>query len=189
MRFPGVSVAFLALFPAQAPTSPLADLGPAPEVVLTDQKGEPFRLDGLKGRCVLVSFIYTTCNGVCPATTHNLYRVQEALKGAGLWGTRVAFVSITLDPGNDTPEVLARYAGIYGCDASSWHFLTGPPADVERVWKSWDMWARRDPGTGVLDHPSRIFLLDPRGHRREIYNLAFLSSEAVLEDVRGLLGE
>jgi protein SCO1/2 len=170
------------------PPSPLADLGSAPRVELTDQRGHPFRLDDLRGKCVLVSFVFTTCNGACPATTHNLYRVQEALKGAGLWGDRVAFVSITLDPKNDTPEILSRYAEVYGCDPANWSFLTGLPEQVEGVWKAWDMWARRDPVSGLLDHPSRIFLLDPNGHRREIYNLQFLSPEAVREDIRGLLG-
>ena len=50
------------------------------------------------------------------------------------------------------------------------------------------MWAKIGP-TGVLDHPSRIFLLDPRGHQREIYNLEFLKPDSVLQDVRGLLAE
>ena len=45
------------------------------------------------------------------------------------------------------------------------------------------MWAKSD-ATGVLDHPSRIFLIDARGRQREIYNLEFLKPETVLEDVR-----
>ena len=175
--------------PVVASPCPLADLGPAPRVELTDQKGGPFRLADHKGKAVLVSFVFTTCNGTCPATTRELVRVQKALQEAGLWGQRVEFVSITLDPANDTPGVLARYAEAFGCDPRAWHFLTGQPAEVERVWKAWDMWARRDPATGVLDHPLRVFLLDPRGHIREIYNLQFLTPAAVLEDVRGVLSE
>jgi protein SCO1/2 len=178
-----------AVFACFAVGSPLADLGPSPSVELTDQQGRPFRLADRKGKAVLVSFVFTTCNGTCPATTRELVRVQEVLQEAGFWGRRVEFVSITLDPANDTPETLARYAQAFGCDPKAWHFLTGEPERVERAWKSWDMWARRDPVTGALDHPSRVFLLDPRGHRREIYNLQFLTPEAVLEDVRGLLGE
>jgi protein SCO1/2 len=166
----------------------LADLGPAPSVELIGADGRPFRLAELRGRVVLVSFIYTTCNGVCPATTHNLYRVQEELKRVGLWDERVAFVSITLDPERDTPEVLARYAEIYGCDRDRWHFVTGSPAQVRQVLDAWDMWARRDVN-GVLDHPSRIFLLDPRGRRREIYNLEFLTPATVREDVLELLAD
>jgi protein SCO1/2 len=168
--------------------SPLADIGPAPEVRLTDATGAPFDLARLRGKVVVVSFVYTTCNGTCPATTHNLYRVQQALREAGLWGRDVEFVSISLDPKNDTPEVLARYAEIYDCDPAAWHFLTGEPARVGPVLEAWDMWARRN-DQGVLDHPSRIFLLDPRGRRREIYSLEWLHPKTLLADVRGLLAE
>ena len=47
----------------------------------------------------------------------------------------------------------------------------------------------RADSNGVLDHPSRVFLIDPRGRQREIYNLEFLKPESVVEDVRELLGE
>lgn len=173
---------------SSSPPSTLADIGPAPAVSLIDATGRPFELASLRGKAVVVSFIYTTCNGSCPATTHNLYRVQEALKEAGLWGERIHFVSITLDPARDTPEVLGRYAKIYDADPAAWHFLGGPLDRVARVLAAWDMWARIN-AAGVLDHPSRIFLVDPRGRRREIYNLEFLTPESVLQDVRGVLAE
>ena len=168
--------------------SPLADIGPAPPVALIDAEGKPFELDRMRGKAVVVSFIYTTCSGSCPATTHNLYRVQQALKEAGLWARQVEFVSISLDPARDTPEVLRRYARIYGVDPAAWHFLTGPPDEVSQVITSWGMWARIGP-SGVLDHPSRIFLIDPRGRQREIYNLDFLTPEGVVQDVRTVLQE
>jgi protein SCO1/2 len=166
----------------------LADIGPAPEVVLVDQAGKPFRLSSLRGKAVLVSFVYTTCNGSCPATTHSLYRAQQALREAGLWGKRVEFVAISLDPARDTPEVLANYARVYNADPASWHFLTGTPAEVAKVLEAWGMWARVGP-SGTLDHPSRIFLVDPKGRQREIYNLEFLTPEAVTADVKTVLAE
>jgi protein SCO1 len=166
--------------------SPLADIGPAPRTVLVDSGGKPFDLASLKGKVVLVSFVYTTCNGVCPATTSLLQRIQKSLEQAKLWGTSVEFVSITLDPNRDTPEVLNRYARLFGADLARWHFLTGSPSDVDLAITAWGMWAKISP-TGVLDHPSRIFLLDPQGRQREIYNLEFLQAESLLQDVRGLL--
>ena len=72
--------------------------------MLTDAAGKPFDLARLQGKVVLVSFVYTTCGGTCPATTHTLYRVQQALKEAGLWGKRIEFVSITLDPAPTGPK-------------------------------------------------------------------------------------
>jgi protein SCO1/2 len=174
--------------PTAAGAPSLADIGPAPPVALTDATGRPFALSGLRGKAVVVSFIYTTCNGSCPATTHALYRVQEALKAAGLWGKKVEFVSISLDPARDTPEVLDRYARIYDADPASWHFLTGPPERVAKVVADWGMWARIGP-SGTLDHPSRIFLVDPEGRQREIYSLEFLKPATVVEDVKAVLAE
>ncbi len=176
----------LALLQQSGPA--LADIGPAPAFKLTDQDGQPFDSARLRGRVALVSFVYTTCGGVCPATTHKLYRVQEALKQAGLWNDRVQFVSITLDPERDTSGVLKNYATTYDADTAAWHFLTGPPADIQEVIHAWGMWARRN-DEGVLDHPSRIFLVDANGRQREIYSLEFLEAGSVVADIRALASE
>jgi protein SCO1/2 len=184
----GLGLAMLGSGAAPAGRSRLADIGPAPAVVLTDAAGKPFDLARLRGKAVVVSFVYTTCTGTCPATTYTLVRVRQALEQAGLWGTHVEFVAITLDPAHDRPEVLAAYARSFGADAAAWHFLTGPPDAVARVIAAWDMWVKPGP-SGTLDHPSRIFLLDPRGHQREIYSLEFLRPAAVVEDVASVLAE
>ena len=142
----------------------------------------------MRGKVVLVSFIYTTCNGVCPLTTEALVGTQKKLKEAKLWGKSVEFVSITLDPKRDTPRVLRDYARSFKTDAAAWHFLTGSPEKVNEVITAWDMWVKSD-ANGVLDHPSRVFLIDPRGRQREIYNLELLTAKTVVEDVRGLINE
>jgi protein SCO1/2 len=174
------------LLAGDPPSSPLADIGPAPRTVLVDSAGKPFDLSELKGKVVVVSFIYTTCSGVCPATTQTMVGVRRALEEAKLWGSSVEFVSITLDPRRDSADALRQYAKVFRADELAWHFLTGPPGEVESVIRAWGMWVRTLP-SGTLDHPSRVFLLDPRGRQREIYNLEFLTPRAVLEDVRGLL--
>ena len=166
----------------------LADIGPAPRVDLTEAGGQPFSLDSLRGKVVVVSFIYTTCNGSCPLTTAKLDQSRRALRVEGLWGRSVEFVSITLDPTRDSPEALSAYAKGYRAEPKFWHFLTGEPDRVAKVIASWDMWAKVGP-SGVIDHPSRIFLLDPKGHQREIYNLESLTPEVVVRDVKSLVAE
>ena len=190
MKFPSLAFAFLGVSGVLAvqPHSPLADIGPAPRVKLTDAEGKPFDLEKLRGKCVLVSFVFTTCNGTCPLTSRAMAGCRDALKEASVWDGNVEFVSITLDPTHDTPEVLKTYSGIYDADPKTWHFLTGSTAEVDLVVAAWGMWARRN-ASGVLDHPSRIFLVDPKGRQREIYSLEFLKPEAVVKDVRGLLDE
>ena len=96
--------------PASESCIPLADIGPAPGPFWSTSGEKPFDLAKLRGKVVLVSFVYTTCNGVCPLTTQALVRVQKELEEAKLWGKSVEFVSITLDPKRDTAQVLRDYA-------------------------------------------------------------------------------
>ena len=168
--------------------SPLADIGPAPALKLIDAEGKPFDLASKRGKCVLVSFVFTTCNGTCPLTSKAMADCRDELTKSGLWGEKVEFVSITLDPEHDTFQALKTYAEIYDADPKTWHFLTGSLKEVDRVIASWGMWTKRD-SLGVLDHPSRIFLVDPKGRQREIYSLEFLKPAAVVSDVRGLIVE
>jgi protein SCO1 len=186
-------LAFLALLsggaPKTEPASRLAVIQTPPDFVLTDQDGKEVRWRDLRGHVALVSFVFTTCNGTCPATTHRMCQVQQELKKRGLLdGGRVHLVSISLDPARDTPRVLKDYAALYDADLATWSFLTGPPADVERTIASWGMWVK-PAANGQLNHPSRIFLVDRHGRVREIYNLGFLKADNVAEDVALLLDE
>ena len=76
MKSLSFAFAFLGVSGALAvqPQSPLADIGPAPAVKLTDAEGKPFDLEKLHGKCVLVSFVFTTCNGTCPLTSRAMAR-------------------------------------------------------------------------------------------------------------------
>jgi protein SCO1/2 len=186
MGLPGL-VGFTLLMGAA--DSRLAVIQQAPAFALTNQDGKLVRLANLKGKMLLVSFVFTTCNGSCPATTHRMEKVQAALKAKGFFKKdRVRLISITLDPVRDTPAVLRRYMHRYDADPASWSFLTGPREQVAKVIAAWGMWAKPT-ANGQLDHPSRIFLVDGRGRVREIYNLDFFKPEWVVEDVELLLQE
>ena len=161
----------------------------APPFTLTTQDDKPLGLADLRGKVVLVNFVFTTCNGTCPATTSRLGGVAAELRRQGLFEKdQVRLVSITLDPKRDTPKALRRYRELYDVQGDHWSFLTGPEADVGKVMAAWGMWAK-PAKNGQLDHPSRVFLLDARGRVREIYSLQFLKTAWVLEDVRELLNE
>lgn len=169
--------------------SRLAVIRTPPDFTLTTQDGTTLRWADLRGKVVLVSFVFTTCNGTCPATTHRLGRVADKLQDAGLFKKdRVRLVSITLDPARDKPAVLRRYMRLYDADPAHWTFLTGPDAKVGKVIAAWGMWVR-PAANGQLDHPSRVFLVDARGRVREIYSLDFLRPAWVVDDVRLLLKE
>ncbi|WP_438014328.1 SCO family protein [Sorangium sp. So ce315] len=99
---------------------------------LVDQDGRPrrFYTDLLRGRKVLIHFIFTSCKGACPTMTANLARVQALLGKRA--GKEVAILTITVDPVNDTPRVLKQYAARFNA-GPGWRFVTGTPQNVETV--------------------------------------------------------
>lgn len=173
---------------AAEPASRLPVIQSAPNFALIDQSGKPVRVADFKNRVLIVSFIFTTCSGSCPATTSRMVLLQEELKRQGRWGKDIRLVSITLDPERDTPQKLRNYMELYDADGKGWSFLTGPVADVQRVMTAWGMWARKA-ANEQLDHPSRVFLVDRQGRIREIYNLEFFRIPWVIEDIDALLKE
>jgi len=183
MSFAPLLFTIASLAAANPDSSRLAVIRTPSDFTLPTQDNKPFRLSQLRGEVVLVSFIFTTCNGSCPATTHRMSQVAHALSGE-----KVHLVSISLDPKRDTPAVLREYMRLYDVDSKRWTFLTGTPKEIDGVVSDWGMWVRQTVG-GSLDHPSRVFLLDRRGRVREIYNLEFFRPEWVREDVELLLKE
>jgi protein SCO1/2 len=101
-----------------------------PDVILTTHDGRRVRFgrDLVKGRCVLINFMYATCTDSCPTYTANLVRVQRLL--GNRLGRDIFMYSITLDPEHDTPAVLRDYIQAYGV-RPGWTFLTGAKADIE----------------------------------------------------------
>src|SRR5207244_3178576 len=82
--------------------SRLAVIQPAPDFTLTTQDGSKLSSSDLKGNVLLVSFIFTTCNGACPATTHRMSQIQEELKTRNLLKDgQVRLLSVSLDPVRD----------------------------------------------------------------------------------------
>lgn len=87
--------------------------------------------DVIKGKVVVVSFIYTTCRDICPLVTARLEQVREKL-GEAVVGREVFFVSISIDPVRDTPERLKEHAEAFGA-GPDWLFLTGEKADIDLI--------------------------------------------------------
>jgi protein SCO1/2 len=187
LRFSFFVLLWLCFTPALA-QSRLSVIQKAPDFRLIDQDGKQVEFASFKGKVLLVSFIFTTCNGTCPATTHRMSRIQDELMKDHLTDKGVHLISISLDPARDSPEKLAGYMRLYDADAKSWTFLTGSLEEVRKTIAAWGMWAKPS-ANGQLDHPSRVFLVDKQQRIREIYNLDFLRPQWVLEDVQLLLSE
>jgi len=116
--------------PAKSPTETAA--GYFPNTVLLTEDNAPIRFfdDLLKGKTVVINFMFTTCTGVCPVMTANLVKVQEYL-GERV-GRDINMISISVDPVIDTPGALKKYAANYKVKPG-WYFLTGAKTDIDLV--------------------------------------------------------
>lgn len=103
-----------------------------PNYEVKSHTGETFRFyeDLIENKIVLINFIYTQCQDICPLTTARLLRVQKAFKGR--LGKDVFMYSITLDPENDDPEALREHAEAFGV-GPGWLFLTGEPSELDLI--------------------------------------------------------
>ena len=105
-----------------------------PNVILRTQDGIRVRFydDLVKGKVVLINFMFTSCPNQCPRTTANLVRVAEAL-GDHL-GRDIRMISVSIDPNTDSPDVLKRYSSRYGTKPG-WYFVTGAQTDIDLIRK------------------------------------------------------
>jgi cytochrome oxidase Cu insertion factor (SCO1/SenC/PrrC family) len=108
--------------------------GPIDDFSLTDHSGNPYDFDDESEGVVVVSFMFTRCPDVCPVITQSLLSVESALSEREL--ADVTFLSISVDPEYDTPEVLLEYAERHG---ASWPHLTGSLEELEPVWATFGL--------------------------------------------------
>jgi cytochrome oxidase Cu insertion factor (SCO1/SenC/PrrC family) len=103
-----------------------------PNTTVMTQRGKPVKFydDLIKGKIVVISFIYTSCTDICPLTSARIAQLEEKL--GDMVGREVFFLSMTVDPEHDTPERLKEYAERFGA-GPGWSFVTGKPVDIRAI--------------------------------------------------------
>ncbi len=139
-----------------------------PEFVLRDQYGRLFTNADLKGKYVVISFIFTRCRSaeMCPASTHKMVELSERLKKDGV--SNALLLSVSFDPVRDTPGTLKGYADGYKADGAMHRFLTGPKGAIDDLQRQFAILTVEDDGT--LIHNVATTLVSPAGrilHRAE----------------------
>jgi protein SCO1/2 len=153
------------------PGPPLPVLGEIPAFALVDQHGAPVTAASLAGRPWIVDLVFTRCQLSCPRMTEKMAELAPRL-AAG-----VRRVSVSVDPANDTPAVLAAYARQHGAEAPDWLFLTGAEGEMRRLAVEGlklgvspaaadDPRAAQEPVT----HSTRFVLIDAAGRVRGYYD-------------------
>ncbi|MHA1523881.1 MAG: SCO family protein [Alphaproteobacteria bacterium] len=105
---------------------------PAPDFAGTDAQGTQVSLQSLRGKTVVLFFVYTNCPDVCPLHAELIGKVQ-ALVNQSPGGAQVQFVAITTDPANDSPAIMQAYGPAHGLVPSNWVFLTAGADQAART--------------------------------------------------------
>jgi cytochrome oxidase Cu insertion factor (SCO1/SenC/PrrC family) len=129
-----IVVALLLITPVAAFKGSKLARGPIDDFSLTDQDGNPYGFDAESEGVVVVSFMFTRCPDVCPVITQSLISVERALSEREL--EDVTFLSVSVDPEYDSPEVLLEYAERQG---ASWPHLTGSLEELKPVWATFGL--------------------------------------------------
>ncbi len=174
-------------------------LGPAADGAVIDSSGRTLQLHDLLGdRVVVLSFIYTACSDVngCPLATHVLGEIQSrVLESDPAFARQLRLVSLSFDPRNDTPEVMAAYGHRFQREGFQWPFLTtSGEADLSPILDAYDQFIVPDYDEngmylGSISHLLRVFLIDRARTIRNIYSVSFLHADTVLNDIRTIVAE
>lgn len=138
------------------------DIGqPVPDFGLIDQNGHAFRLQELRGKAVVLTFIYTRCPlpNYCPLMSRNFASLQERF--AKDFPGKVQLLSISFDPRFDTPAMLKQYAAAFQKDDKDWTFATGSPEQIDFVTGLFGL--IQEPSNGFINHDLRTALIGPDG--------------------------
>jgi protein SCO1/2 len=153
---------------------------------LVDQNGNTVDLASLKGKPLVVDFIYTSCPGPCLMETAKLANVALRL-GTDL-GSKVTIVSISVDPEHDGPKQLLDYSRQQGADEKGWYFLTGGPADVDRALAGFKLSRQIEPD-GSVGHLVDMMLIGPDGRLVREYNGEVVKAQDIVDDVKKTLSK
>ena len=164
----------------------LTEVGPAPDFELIAQSGERFSIRDVRGKVVAVGFTYTSCLDTCPLLTAKMVSVQKKL--GSQFGSEVFFVTVSMDPEVDRPEVLKAYAQALGSDLRGWAFVTGTEAEIQQVARDYGVF-RQKREDGEVDHTLLTSIIDRSGTVRVQYIGMRFDSEEFLHDIKDLMQE
>jgi len=175
----------------------------APDFSLSDQFGGVTTLSNLRGRPVVLTFVYTRCVDVCPLIAANLHQMYKRL---GTEAQQIEILAVTVDPEGDTPDNIGQFLDQRGL-TGEWRFLSGSHDDLAVVWSNYRIvaqpetpvakpisptaqWQARElpAPLDVVEHSAPMFLIDKHGALRATLPLDS-TPETLTADMRVLLVE
>jgi protein SCO1/2 len=165
---------------------PLEPGDSVPDASFVDHNGQPLTTASLRGAPWAATFVYTRCPlpTFCPALDRRFQEAQRAIAGDDRL-RNVRLVSITIDPGFDTPAVLAAHAARLQVDARTWRFATGDVATVDRFGERFGLTVSRGSGSPEeFVHSLKTVVVGDDGRVRRIYSGPEWTATELVRDLR-----
>lgn len=143
----------------------LVKIGNAPQFSLTDQNGKTISNKDYEGKVYVVEFFFSTCPTICPVMNQNMRMIEDEFGKNKNFG----IASFTINPVNDTPEVLKEHAKQLGVTSPNWHFLTGDQEYIYKIAnKGFNIYAgeSKKEGDAGFEHSGYFALVDKKGNIR-----------------------
>lgn len=179
-------------------TNELVNIGPAPKWTLTNQENQKVSNTDYNGKVYVLEFFFVSCPTICPIMNENMLTIESQFFGNPNFG----IASITIDPENDTVDVLKKHSKELGVKSSNWNFLTG---DREYIFdisnKGFNLYAGQNKNVdGGFEHSGLFALIDKKGNirsRKDSYGNPILyydgtekeGVKAIQQDIAMLLNE
>lgn len=135
----------------------------------TDQNGQPFGKDELEGKVWIADFVFTKCQTVCPPMTLEMADLQRKFEDEGI---QVEFVSFTVDPAIDSPDLLKEYIHQFTDDETNWHMLTGYTQEEIEIFarEQFQTIVQKPSTSDQVIHGTNFYLIDQQGRIVNEYN-------------------
>jgi len=147
----------------------------APDFVLRDQDGKPVSMREYRGRTVVMTFVYSTCEDTCPAQVQSIRGALDKL------GRDVPVLAVSVDPRNDTRDRARRFL-LEQHVTGRVRFVLGSERELAPVWRGYGIAPQR----GELDHSAYVVLVDGKGRQRIGFPHSQITPEGLASDLRRL---
>ena len=152
---------------------------PPQDFRLRDQDGKPVTLRQVRGRVVVLTFMYSTCKDTCPLTATQIRGALDDLDHD------VPALAVSVDPVNDTPARAKRFLFQRGLSDDRMRFLLGSRAELAPIWKAYGI----QPQGRAFEHSAYVLLIDRNGRQRIGFPVQQLVPEDLAHDIRRLQAE
>lgn len=169
--------------PAEIAAAPMIHHHPLLDYKFTNELGQAVSINDFHGQALAITFFYTRCPlpDYCPRLSKNFQEASAKLLAQPGAPTNWHFISISIDPEFDTPEMLKAYGGLYQADPAHWSFLTGPAEKISQFANQSGVTYRSVDGS--IDHNFRTLIVDANGHLQMVFPTGGDLSDMIVQEI------